>query len=330
LSKVLFIGGTGIISSACAAQAIERGMDLTLVTRGLSIRPPPKGARHIKSDGYKLPAVLRRERFDSVVNWIAYRPDHIETDIDFFRGRINQYVFISSASVYQAPPPALPITEEMPLDNPCWRYARDKIECEMRLRQSTGFPWTIVRPSHTYDRTLIPIRGRYTVIDRMRRGASVVVHGDGTSLWVLTHHSDFALGLVGLLGRSETYGEAYHITSDECLTWNEIYLLLGRAAGVEPALVHLPSEVIAAYASDWGESLLGDKAHSKIFDNSKVKKIVPEYRAVVPFARGAEEIVAWYDADSRRRAVDAAFDRLLDDLVAAHRRSMGRAPAPGD
>lgn len=329
MKKVLFIGGTGVISSACTAKAIERGMDLTLVTRGRSIRSMPKGARHIKSDGYKLPTALKRERFDSVVNWIAYTPDHIESDISFFRGRIDQYVFISSASVYQVPPPALPITEEMPLDNPCWPYARDKIECERRLRRSSGFPWTIVRPSHTYDRTLIPIRGRYTVIDRMRRGAGVVVHGDGTSLWVLTHHTDFALGLVGLLGRSETVGEAYHITSDECLTWNEIYRLLGRAAGAEPALVHLPSEVIAAYAPDWGESLLGDKAHSKIFDNGKVKKIVPEYRAAIPFARGAEEIVAWYDADSRRRTVDAAFDRLLDDLVSAHRRSMETAQRGG-
>jgi nucleoside-diphosphate-sugar epimerase len=206
------------------------------------------------------------------------------------------------------------------LDNPVWEYSQAKIACEERLVRAyreEKFPATIVRPSHTYDERTLPVHGGWTVIERMRRGAPVVVHGDGTSIWVLTHHRDFANGFVPLLGNAAAVGDAVHITSDEWLTWNQIYTMLGRAAGVEPRLVHVPSAVIAAHDPRWGDSLLGDKAHSMIFDNARIKRLVPGFAATIPFARGADQIVAWYDANPSRQIADDAFDRLSDRLVSA-------------
>ena len=202
------------------------------------------------------------------------------------------------------------MTESTPLDNPYWEYSRNKIACEQRLMdayRAEKFPVTIVRPSHTYDQTLLPMHGGYTMVDRMRKGKPVIVHGDGTSLWVLTHHADFARGFVGLLGNSHAIGDAFQITSDEWLTWNQIYTLVAQAAGVEPSLVHVPSELIAAYDPQWGASLLGDKSNSMIFDNSKIKRVVPDFVASIPFAEGARQIIQWYDADPRRRQVDPGF-----------------------
>lgn len=326
--NVLFIGGTGIISSACAAEAAARGMRLTLLNRGQSSRPIPDGVETLCADARDQTAVaaaLHGRTFDAVVNWIAFTPEHVEADLALFRGRVGQYVFISSASAYQTPPNFLPITESTPLHNPFWAYSRAKIACEERLVRAyreEQFPVTLVRPSHTYDQTLLPMRGGYTVVDRMRRGARVIVHGDGTSLWTLTHHRDFARGFVGLLGYPQALGDVFHITSDEALSWNQIYTAVARAAGVDaPRLVHVPSELIAAYDSDWGASLLGDKAHSMIFDNSKIKRLVPEFKATIPFAQGAREILAWYDADPARRRVDAAFDQTLDQILAAYDRA---------
>ena len=323
--KVLFIGGTGIISSACAALAIERDVELFLLCRGRTAsRPAPRGAQMLHADIDDVAQVRHRLgdlRFDAVVNWIVFEPHQIERDLALFRGRTQQYVFISSASAYQTPPARLPITESTPLDNPFWEYSRNKIACEERLLRAyreEKFPMTIVRPSHTYDRTLLPTHGGYTVIDRMRRGKPVVVHGDGTSLWTLTHHRDFAKGLTGLLGHDGAIGESLHITSDEVLTWNQIHHLLARAAGAEARIVHVPSRVIASYDVDWGAGLLGDKTHSMIFDNTKIKRLVPEYRADIPFHRGAEEIMAWYDEDETRRRVDPKLDQLLDEMIAAH------------
>jgi nucleoside-diphosphate-sugar epimerase len=245
----------------------------------------------------------------------------VETDIDLFRGRTGQYVFISSASAYQTPPSSLPVTESTPLDNPYWDYSRAKIACEERLVRAyreEKFPITIVRPSHTYDKTKLPVYGGYTVIERMRQGKKVIVHGDGTSIWVLTHHQDFARGFVGLLGNQHAIGEVFHITSDELLTWNQIFHILARAAGVEPRLLHVPSEVIAAFDAEWGANLLGDKAHSMIFDNTKIKRAVPGFAAAVPFSRGAEEVLAWFDADPARRVVNEKLDRLMDSMIAAY------------
>lgn len=319
---LLFLGGTGIISSACSRLALERGHSLTLLNRGTSIRPPAAGAEVLHAD-IRNPASVRAaldgRRFDAVVDWIAFTPGHIETALDLWGGGAGQYVFISSASAYQTPPERLPVTEATALENPFWEYSRNKIACEDRLGHAfreDGFPVTIVRPSHTYDETLVPLHGGWTNIDRMRKGKPIIVHGDGSSIWTLTHHVDFAVGLVGLLGREGAIGEVFHITSDEWLSWDRIALLLARAAGCEPNVVHVPSDVLASYDRGWGDSLLGDKTHSMIFDNSKIRSFVPEFRPRIPFAQGAQEIVAWYDADPERRVTDPAFDALLDRIVA--------------
>lgn len=324
--NVLFIGGTGIISSACSRLAVERGIHLTLLTRGNSARPAPQGAEIIRGDirdPDSVRTILGGRKFDAVVDWVCFTPEQAEADIRLFEGRTGQFVFIGTASSYQTPPASLPVTEATPLSNPFWEYSRLKIACEdafIRAHGERRFPATIVRPSHTYDRTLIPVHGRYTVIDRMRRGLKVVIHGDGTSLWPLTHHDDFAAGFTGLLGNPAAIGEAFHITTDETLTWNQIYGSLARAAGVSepPKAVHVPSELIAAYFKDWGDSLLGDKSHSMIFDNSKIKRLVPGFRASIPFRKGAEEILAWHDADAGRRIVDGEFNRRLDRMIAAY------------
>ena len=324
--KVLFIGGSGIISSACSQLAVDSGIELYVLNRGTSShRPLPPQAITLRAD-IRDPGSVRDAlgdlTFDAVVDWVAFTPDHVRTDIELFRGRTRQYVFISSASAYQTPPARLPVTESTPLRNPYWQYSRDKIACEDLLvaaYRDEGFPATIVRPSHTYDKTLIPLEGGWTTLARMRAGKEIVVHGDGTSLWTLTHHTDFAKGFVPLLGHPRTLGDAFQITSDDVLTWDQITHALAAALGVEARIVHVPSDAIAAADPDWGAGLLGDKAHSMVFDNSKLRSVVPDYRAVVPFERGAREIVAWYDADPARQAVDARLDALIDDLVTRYR-----------
>ena len=324
--RVLFIGGSGVISSACSALAVRRGIDLTVLNRGTSTsRPLPAEATVLRADirdPAAAAAALGGREFDAVVDWVAFTPEHVRTDLDLFRGRTGQYVFISSASAYQTPPSRLPVTESTPLRNPFWRYSRDKIACEDLLTaayRDEGFPATIVRPSHTYDKTLIPLDGGWTALARMRQGRPVVVHGDGTSLWTLTHHADFARGFVPLLGHPRTVGEAFHITSDDVLTWNQITAALAAAAGASADIVHVPSDAIAAADPDWGASLIGDKAHSLVFDNTKVRGVVPDFRPVIPFEQGAREIVAWYDEDPARQQVDARADALMDKLIASYR-----------
>ncbi|MEJ2056146.1 MAG: SDR family oxidoreductase, partial [Calditrichaceae bacterium] len=296
--KVLFVGGTGIISTACAELCIKRGIELYLLNRGKSIRQAPSGVKTLVAD-FRDPdavkSVLGDLQFDSVVDWIAYVPEQVQYDIDMFKNRTSQYVFISSASAYQTPPQKLPVTESTPLENPVWQYSHDKIACEdllVRAHKENNFPVTIVRPSHTYDKTSIPFQEGYTIIDRMRKGKKIIIHGDGSSLWVLTNSRDFAKGFVGLLGNKKAVGEIFHITSDELLSWNQIAGYLAEAAGTKADIVHIPSEVIARYHKDWGDSLLGDKTHSMIFDNSKIKKFVPDFKAKIPFAQGAGEIIS--------------------------------------
>jgi nucleoside-diphosphate-sugar epimerase len=326
--KVLFIGGTGIISSACSELALQRGIDLYLLNRGRSFRPAPAGAISLQGDIRRpasVTAALGDLTFEAVVDWVAFTPDQVKTDIELFHDRTEQYIFISSASAYQKPPGFLPILESTPLINPFWQYSRDKAACEALLEQARrqdGFPFTIVRPSHTYDRTLLPFHDGYTTVARMRSGKPVVVHGDGTSLWTLTHHRDFAVGFVGLLGNPQAIGQSFHITSDEWLSWNQIYAFVAQAAGVEPHLVHVPSDLIARYDPEWGDSLLGDKAHSVIFDNRKIRQLVPEFHPVIPFWLGAQEIIAWYEADVARQVVDPALDEVQDRLIAAMKRAL--------
>jgi nucleoside-diphosphate-sugar epimerase len=322
--RVLFIGGTGVISSACSRVAVAHGIDLFVLNRGHGTdRPRPPGVTTLQGD-VREPRSVRQEikdlDFDAVVDWVAFTPDQVRTDIELFGGRTGQYVFISSASAYQTPPARVPVTESTPLRNPFWAYSRGKIACEDLLvaaYRDQGFPATIVRPSHTYDRTSVPFDGGWTVLGRMLAGKPVIVHGDGTSLWTLTHHEDFARAFVPLLAHPRTLGEAVQITSDDVLTWNQIAEALAAALGVSARVVHVPSDAIAAADPDWGAGLLGDKAHSMIFDNAKVRGLVPGWRAVIPFEQGAREIADWYRADPARQVTDARLDAVMDKLAAA-------------
>lgn len=325
--KTLFIGGTGIISSACAQLALERGIDLTLLIRGQTDRPVPEGARVLNGDIRDPEAIsklLRGSKFDVVVDWVAYTPEHVQNDVELFRGQISQYVFISTAAAYHVSPPSLPITESTMLYNPYWDYAQAKIACEQLLEatyQEEHFPVSIVRPSHTYDQTMLPVQYRYTVIDRMLKGQKVVIPGDGNSLWVLTHHTDFARGFVGLLGNSRAIGEAVHITSDEILTWNQIYQILAESAGARLRPFYVPSAVIASHNPDWGARLLGDKAVSKFFDNTKIRRLSPGFVATVPFQRGAREILDWFEQDPSRKVIDEKANALFDRLIEAQEKA---------
>jgi nucleoside-diphosphate-sugar epimerase len=324
--KVLFIGGSGIISSACSQLATERDIDLYVLNRGTSRdRPLPPEATVLHGDVHD-PAAVRAAlgdlEFDAVVDWVAFTPEDVRSDIELFRGRTGQYVFISSASAYQTPPARLPVTESTPLRNPYWQYSRDKIACEALLTEAyreENFPATIVRPSHTYDKTSIPFDGKWTALARMRAGKEIVVHGDGTSLWTLTHHVDFARGFVPLLAHPRTVGDVFHITSDDVLTWDQIAHSLARALGVTPRIVHVPSDAIAAADPQWGAGLLGDKAHSLVLDNSKLRSVVPDFCATIPFEQGAREIVAWYDEDPARQQTDDRLDAVMDKLIATYR-----------
>jgi nucleoside-diphosphate-sugar epimerase len=326
--KILFIGGTGVISSACSELAIRNGIDLYLLNRGRSLRPAPDGAIQLRGDirePASVTSALGGLTFDAVVEWMAFTPDQVKSDIELFRKCTGQYVFISSASAYQKPPGFLPITESTPLFNPFLQYSRDKAACEAILEQTgrlEGFPFTIVRPSHTYDRTMLPFHDSYTTVARMREGKPVIVHGDGTSLWTMTHHSDFAVGLLGLLGNPHTLGQSFHITSSESLSWNQIYTIIAHAAGAEAQLVHVPSELIARYDPTWGASLLGDKAHSMVFDNSKIRQLVPQFNPTIPFWQGAQEIITWYDEDKSRQVVDTRKYELHDQLITAMQRAL--------
>jgi nucleoside-diphosphate-sugar epimerase len=326
--RILFIGGTGLISSACTQLAVERGLDLVLLNRG-SRAAAPAGATSLTADIRDREATARAlagQRFDAVVDWIAFTPEDAERDLELFGDSTRQYVFISSASAYQKPVGHYHITEDTPLANPYWQYSRDKIACEellLRAYRERGFPVTIVRPSLTYGDTQIPMvvnswQKPYTAVARMRAGKPVIVPGDGTSLWTITHNSDFAKGFLGLLGHQQALGHAFHITSDEVLTWDQVYQAVAAAAGVEARIVHIASDFIAACLPDMTGSLLGDKSVSVVFDNSKIKRFVPDFCATTPFARGIERTLAWFDADPARQQIDAEADRRWDQLLAAY------------
>jgi nucleoside-diphosphate-sugar epimerase len=325
--RVLFIGGTGFISTAVSRQAIAQGHDLYLLNRGLRGSPPP-GSRNLVADIHQpenVHSALRGMQFDVVVDWIAYKPEDIERDITLFKGRIKQYFFISSASVYQKPPAHYLITESTPLHNPYWDYARKKIACEERLMQAyreEGFPTTIVRPSLTYDPNFpIAIGGwdSYTLPDRLKKGLPIIVHGDGSALWVVTHSEDFGRGFLGLLGNWSAIGHAFHITSDEVLTWNQIYQTIAEALSIEANIVHIPSDFIARVAPQKTGTLLGDKTWSAVFDNSKIKKFVPGFQAIIPFREGIQRTLAWFDEDEKRRRVDDSVNSEIEQILNAYK-----------
>lgn len=324
--KVLFIGGTGNISTSVSRLCVTKGIDLYHLNRGKTKVEIP-GVNTINgdiSDVKNISEILKNHSWDAVVNWIAFTENDIERDIQLFAGKTRQYIFISSASAYQKPPLHPVITESTPLYNPYWQYSRDKIACEERLNRAyreNGFPITIVRPSHTYD-TAIPVAiggwREYNIIERIKRGDKIIVHGDGSSLWTVTHAEDFAIGFTGLLGHQQAIGNAFHITSDESLTWDQIYNTLGSAIGVKPNIIHIPSDFIAAYDNEFIGSLLGDKAYSVIFDNTKIKTYVPEYKAVIPFSKGILKTLDWFEADPNRKIISEKTEKLMNSLINAY------------
>ena len=325
--KILFIGGTGNISASVSRSVLEKGMDLYHLNRGK--RTSIEGVKNIFADIHdkdQTRRALSDHKWDVVVNWIAFTPEDILRDFELFEGKVGQYIFISSASAYQKPPLNYVITESTPLKNPYWEYSRNKINCEdrlMALYRERNFPVTIVRPSHTYN-TVIPVTlggwEEYTVVDRIKKGLPIVVQGDGTSLWTMTHADDFARGFAGLLGNQHALGEAFHITSDEVLTWNQIYQTLANSAGCEAEIVHIPSEYICDYADKHNYpsqrgNLIGDKAHCAIFDNSKIKRFVPDYIATLPFSEGIKQTLRWFESDPSRMIVREETNRFLDQLI---------------
>jgi nucleoside-diphosphate-sugar epimerase len=335
--KILFIGGSGVISRAATQQTIAAGHELWLLNRGQ--RRPVAGARALVADLADLDGVraaLRGHNWDVVVQWIAFGPADVRRDLELFRATTQQYIFISSASVYQKPLEHYLITESTPRGNPYWEYARLKIAAEQVLEaavQATGFPGVIVRPSLTYGEDQVPLvlngSGRsWTLIDRLRRGAPVIIPGDGSSLWTITHNTDFAAGLIGLFGQPATHGQAFHITSDEVLTWNQIFQQAAQAAGVSaPRTVHIASDFITACVPAVEGTLLGDKAVSAVFDNAKIKRFVPGFAAKTSFAEGIRRTIAWFEADPARQAIDAATNERWDKLTAAYAAGLAQAKA---
>ena len=322
--KVLFIGGSGRISTSCVWEAVDQGIEVTVLNRGTDkTRALPEQITRLTGDSNDPDSVLAAigdEYYDAVVNWVNFVPEQVQRDIDVFTGRTGQYVFISSASPYQTPPTHMPVVESTPLKNPYWQYSRDKIACEellVKAYREHDFPMTIVRPSHTYDETMLPFDGGWTVIERMRAGKPVIVPGDGTSLWTITHSRDFAVGFTGLLGKEAAIGEPFHITGDEAPTWNQIYRYLAEAAGVaDPHLVHVATDAIVAARPGWGAGLIGDTINTMIFDNSKIKALVPEFgRRTTPYKQGAREVIAWYEAHPEHQVVDPEVDAVMDRLA---------------
>ena len=332
--KLLFIVGTGIISAACSELAVARGHELRVLNRSMTTKVPlPEGAvilqGDIHGDEAHLAGLLAGHRFDAVVDFLAFTPEDVERDLRLFRGRTGQFVFISSASAYQKPVRHYLITEETPLENPFWDYSRNKIACENRLMLACRveeFPATIVRPSLTYGLTQIPFavgswQHPWTIIDRMKRGKKVIVPGDGTSLWVLTWNADFAKGLVGLLGNRDAVGEVFQITSDEVLSWDQIHLEAYQALGLTPNLVHIPSDLIAAYWPHACGSLIGDKSNSAVFDNSRIKRFVPDFTCEVKWSEGVRRALAWFEAHPEYQTIDHELNSTWDTIIESYGRA---------
>ena len=327
--KVLFIGGTGNISAAVSRQAIDRGIELFLLNRGKRISSIA-GAKSIVGDishPESIQSILKEHTWDAVVNWIAFNEQDIKRDFELFKEKTKQYVFISSASVYQKPLAFPIVTESTPLANPFWQYSRNKIACEIALNayyRQEQFPITIVRPSLTYDTVIpVPIGGwtDYTIVDRIKKGKKIIVHGDGTSLFTITHADDFAKGFLGLLGHQQAIGESFHITSDEILTWNQIHQAMAKAVGCEAKIVHISSDLLAAFDEELRGSLLGDKATSIIFDNAKIKRFVPEFKAVIPFNRGIQRTIDWFESNTSRQVIKKETNDWIDKIINQYKKA---------
>jgi nucleoside-diphosphate-sugar epimerase len=329
--RILFIGGSGNISADCAALLHQRGHEICVLGRGRSRVPADYRAviadRH---DTTAMRAALRGVQPEVVMNFLGYDLPEVRADCDLFQGAVQQYVFISSAVVYAKPPARLPISEDAPKGNPWWDYAQKKLACEQWLlerRAESGFPVTIVRPSHTYSKHWIPnpvSSGSYTFAARLEEGKPVFVHDNGESPWTLTTSRDFAVGLAGLAGKSEAIGEAFHITSDEVLTWNQIYEEIASALGVAlPVVVKVPTDFICRVAPQLAGTLKGDKAHPAIFDNTKLKRFVPEFECRTPFRLGIRESVAWLRAHPDQQNRKPELDTLIEGVLCAWQREAG-------
>lgn len=330
--KVLFIGGTGLISEAVSKLAVEKGIELYLFNRGNHVDSIPHGAHVITGnirDAKAAKEILGNYSFDVVVNWVAFTPEQVKVDLEIFQGKTNQYIFISSTAVYGKFPT---ITESSALDpNPFRQYGRDKIACEellMDAYRQSDFPITIIRPSFTYGNRMIPAamnswQHPWSLVDRMRKGKKIIVQGDGTSTFTMTHNSDLAKGLIGLLGNPLAIGNAFHITSDEVLTWNQIYQLIGQAASVEPKLIHIPFDSILANSPEGEGGLLGDFSVSgAVYDNSKIKHFVPEYVATVPFATGIKQPIAWFEANPQKCTIDEEWNAQMERIIMGYEKSL--------
>lgn len=327
--KALFIGGTGTISTDITKLLLEQGHELYLLNRGNRNAELPEGAHLLQgdiNDEAKVAELIADLEFDVVAQFIAFVPEQLERDYRLFKGKTKQYMFISSASAYQSPPADYRITESTPLANPYWEYSRNKIACEeylMKQYREQGFPATIVRPSHTYSERSVPIgvhgsKGPWQVIKRLQDGKPVIVHGDGTSLWTVTHSRDFAKGFVGLMGNIHAIGDSVHITSDESVTWNQIHEIVAAALGVKPNLLHVSSTFLdACSGEDYRGSLLGDKANSVVFDNSKLKRLVPEFVATTRADQGLREAVTYMLQHPETQEEDPEFDDWSDKVAAA-------------
>jgi len=323
--KVLFIGGTGNISASVSKLAVARGMELFLLNRGKRTAVIP-GAKSIIGDiaSPDISSALKEHTWDVVVNWIAFEEKDVQRDFELFNGKTKQYIFISSASAYKRPATHPIVTESTPLGNPFWQYSRNKIACEDKLTayyRENDFPITIVRPSLTYDTVIpIPIGGwlEYTAVDRIKKGKKIIVHGDGSSLWTITHAEDFAKGFVGLLGHQQAIGHAFHITSDEVLTWNQIHEAIAEAVGCEAKIFHIASDSLAKFNPDLLGSLVGDKGTSVIFDNSKIKRFVPDFVATIPFKQGIKRTIDWFEADSSRMIIKKETNEWIDNVIARY------------
>lgn len=324
--KALFIGGTGTISTAITQLAPNCGFELYLLNRGNRSELVPPGVNIIEADIKNEEDVkekLKDLTFDVVAQFIAFDTDALRRDVRLFAGKTKQYIFISSASAYQKPLSSPFITESTPLSNPYWEYSRNKIACEEYLMEEyrkNGFPITIIRPSHTYGNFDVPLavhgrNGSYSVINRMKQGKKVLVHGDGSSLWTLTHNSDFAKAFVGLMGNVHAIGEAVQITSDESLTWNQIYEIIGDALGVKPNIVHISTDTLVKANPEFLGGLLGDKSNTVIFDNSKVKRLVPGFTATVRFDQGVRTTLDYIEAHPQLQRMDPEFDNWTDQLI---------------
>jgi nucleoside-diphosphate-sugar epimerase len=335
--KILFIGGTGIISTACTELAVAKGHQTTLLNR--ANRAPMPGTDAICVDANDIAATakaLEGRTWDAVVDFISFTPIDVEKRIELFRGKTGQYVFISSASAYQKPLTDYLVTESTPLANPHWDYSRNKIACEERLMRAyreQAFPVTIIRPSLTYGPYIVPLAVNswlkgYTAVDRMRKGIPVIIPGDGLTLWTITHNTDFAKGLLGLLGHTGAIGHPFHITSDEALTWNQIYQLTAEAAGVpSPKFVHIASDFITACLPSMEGTLIGDKSNCALFDNSKLKRFVPDFVATTRYREGIAKTIAWYDQDASRKQIDSEANATWDRLIGAYDRGLKAAVA---